>query len=122
MKINSFIRANAYTIMMLLISFLLWSFSNQSEEGTKKYCEVVYDYRIDPDTALSFQKNEYISEIWGNFSNYPNSIIENNKLKNYKNAIEALNYMGANGWNLVHHYRLTFNNGYASQDVYLMEK
>ncbi|WP_100611363.1 hypothetical protein [Confluentibacter lentus] len=122
MKTNSYMRITTLFVSLLFVCFILWSFTNTStSEGTKKYCEVVYDYRIDDSEGLSFQ-NEYKPSIWGNFSNYQNGNIENNKLKTYKNAIDALNYMGANGWKLIHHYHLTFNNGYITQDVYLMEK
>lgn len=120
MKTNPYIRTTALAISVLFICSILWSFSNSSSasEGTKKYCEVVYDYRVDPETV--FEKLKYIPSIWGNFSNYPNGDIENKKLKTYTNAIDALNYMGANGWRLIQHYQLTFSN--TTQDVYLMEK
>ena len=122
MKTNPYIRTSALAISVLFICSILWSFSNSSSasEGTKKYCELVYDYRVADETVLNFKKWEYITSIWANFSNYPNGDIENNKLKTYTTAIDALNYMGANGWKLIQHNHLTFNN--ATQDVYLMEK
>lgn len=122
MKTNSLIRFIFIFSGVVIICISFWSFSTTKTNSieAKKYCELVYDSRIDPQTIFNVQQN-YIVKIWANYSNYENSSIENNKLATLKGSIDALNYMGSNGWKLIDHYRLNFDNGF-TQDIYLMEK
>lgn len=117
-------------IIATALSLGFWSFvpskdfKIEPEVSSKKiYCELIYNSRIDPKTALSV-KYEYIMKLWinyGAFTNYSNAESENKNVQSFEDYIEALNYLGSQGWRLIHRYRLELGTGF-TQDIFLMEK
>lgn len=112
------------TILILIISIGLWSFTSKnvyddSASGKVIYCKLYVHVKYD---ITKYEYTYTMSANYGNHLNYPNKVVENNKVATFGSYMDALNYLGAQGWELVLTNRHVVDGYWDYEDSYILKK
>jgi hypothetical protein len=96
-------------ILMAIVGLIgilsVFAFTGKSEESVEQYCQLVA-------TGKLFSNKVSIDVDQGEgrkFISFKNTSVkdEEGKIKNFTGVVDAINYMGQNGWTLVNAYPIT---------------
>lgn len=125
MKTKISIRSISTIMLLCLVCMGIWSFKSNEDvdndavlASKKIYCELYVRNQYKMDKSWHFT----LSIKHGNHLVYANKSVEANKVKSFTNYIDALNYLGGQGWSLVLATRHTIDMNYDYEDNYVLEK